>query len=44
MKTIAMFAAVLIALANPAWAADPIERLAVSDMQALRLGQLDWQA
>ena len=44
MKTIEMFAAVLIALANPAWAADPIERLAVSDMQALRLGQLDWQA
>jgi quercetin dioxygenase-like cupin family protein len=44
MKTIAMFAAVLIALANPAWAADPIERLAVSDMQAFRLGQLDWQA
>lgn len=44
MKKIITFTAALFALASPVWAADPVERLAVDDMQAFRLEQLDWQA
>lgn len=44
MKKMLVLSAALLALANPAWAADPIERLEVDKMQAFRLNQLDWQA